>query len=197
MCYNKLRIYMYVVMGKGGVLFMRQSEVKKRAEDFCIQNNIKTYPVEIVRICNENGLKVFEEYLDSEVSGLIVVDEKVWKKYNTNKFILVNLAELATRRRFTIAHELAHYILHRKGNSLYAHRDMVCNDVFKSGIEQEANYFAANILMPETLINEKIEDLKSGTWGKLPDFVLVREIADHFAVSETAAEVRLKQLGLI
>ena len=107
---------------KGGAI-MKQSEVKKIAESFCEKNGINTYPVEIVRICNENGLKVFEEYLDSNISGLIVVDEKVWSKYDTDKFILVNLAESAVRRRFTIAHELAHYVLHRNADGLYAHRE--------------------------------------------------------------------------
>ncbi len=176
---------------------MRQSEVKKHAEEFCVQNGIDNYPVEIVRICRENGIKVFEEYLDSEVSGLIVVDDKEWKKYNTNQFIIVNLAESAVRRRFTIAHELAHFVLHRNGNKLYAHRDMINEGNVRNSIEQEANYFAANILMPEKLVKEKVENLKNETWGKLPNFVIVREIADHFVVSESAAEVRLKQLEII
>ena len=181
---------------KGGAV-MRQSEVKKKAEEFCEQNGIKSYPVEIVRICRENGLKVFEEYLDSDISGLIVVDDKEWDKYGADKFIIVNLAESAVRRRFTIAHELAHYILHRNGNRLYAHRDMTNDGTVKNSIEQEANYFAANVLMPESLIRDKVDDLKSEVWGKLPNFVLIREIADHFVVSESAAEVRLKQLEII
>lgn len=181
---------------KGGAI-MKQSEVKKIAESFCEKNGINTYPVEIVRICNENGLKVFEEYLDSNISGLIVVDEKVWSKYDTDKFILVNLAESAVRRRFTIAHELAHYVLHRNADGLYAHRDIVNDGTIISNIEREANYFAANILMPETLVKEKVEDIKNDFWGKLPGFILVREIANHFVVSEQAAEVRLKQLEII
>lgn len=176
---------------------MKQSEVKKQAEEFCEKNGINSYPVEIVRICNQNGLKVFEEYLKPDVSGLIVVDEKNWEKYNSSQFIIVNLAESAVRRRFTIAHELAHYILHRNGNKLYAHRDMAIEENSRKSIEQEANYFAANILMPERLVKEKVEALKTELWGKMPKFVLVREIADHFVVSESAAEVRLKQLDLI
>lgn len=176
---------------------MRQSEVKRKAEEFCSKNSINSYPVEIVRICKENGLKVFEEYLAPDVSGLIVVDEKVWSKYNTKQFILVNLTESAARRRFTIAHELAHFVLHRNGNKLYAHRDMNNNGSVRSSIEQEANYFAANVLMPEILIREKVDDIKKEIWGILPDFVLVREIADNFAVSESAAEVRLRQLEII
>ena len=61
--------------------------------------------------------------------------------------------------RFTIAHELAHYILHRNGNKLYAHRDSDVEGVIKSSIEREANFFAANVLMPEKLIEEKVEDI--------------------------------------
>ncbi len=176
---------------------MRQSEVEKKAIEFCNDNGIDSYPVEIIKICNNYGLKVFEEYLPRDVSGLIVVDDKIWQKYETNQFILVNLADSAVRRRFTIAHELAHYILHRNGNKLYAHRDSDVEGVIKSSIEREANFFAANVLMPEKLIEEKVEDVKQGVGDKVPNFVLVKEISDYFAVSESAAEVRLKQLDII
>lgn len=176
---------------------MLKSEVKSRAEQFCKENNINTCPVEIVKVCKENGLEVFEEYLGPDVSGMIVVDDKEWEGYNTNQFISVNLAESAVRRRFSIAHELAHFVLHRNGSKLYAHRDFLGKGTIKSRIEQEANYFAANILMPEELVKEKVEEIKDNVWGVLPSFVLIREIADNFVVSESAAEVRLKQLGIL
>ena len=89
------------------------------------------------------------------------------------------------------------YVLHRNADGLYAHRDIVNDGTIISNIEREANYFAANILMPETLVKEKVEDIKNDFWGKLPGFILVREIANHFVVSEQAAEVRLKQLEII
>jgi len=176
---------------------MKQSEVRRKALEFCKENNINTFPVEIIKICNKLGLKVFEEYLEPDVSGMIIVDEKPWERYGTNKFIVVNLSELAARRRFTIAHELAHYVLHKEGNVLYAHRDMVGNSGFRSSIEREANYFAANILMPEKLVEDKVRDIEAEVWGAVPEFVLIREIADNFAVSESAAKVRLRQLDLI
>lgn len=104
--------------------------------------------------------------------------------------------ELAARRRFTIAHELAHFVLHRNGNQLYVHRDMTNEGSFKNSIEQEADYFAANLLMPENLIQEKINMLKEEVRGKIPEIALVREIAYKFAVSEAVARVRLKQLRI-
>lgn len=175
---------------------MKQSEIRETAEKFCEENSITEYPVEIVRLCNDNGLKVYEEYLPEDTSGLIVVDEKKWEKYDSNQFIVVNLAESATRRRFTIAHELAHFLLHKKESKLYAHRDMSGSDSQKNSIESEANYFAANVLMPEKLVREKVSDIKSQVRGKVPSFVLAKEIADNFAVSEAAADVRLRQLRI-
>lgn len=177
---------------------MTRSEVKKRAEDFCKEHGITEYPVEIVRVCNENGLKVFEEYLGGDVSGLIVVDEKKWEKYDSNQFISVNLTDSAVRRRFTIAHELAHFVLHKnKESKLYAHRDLNSDQETRSNIEQEANYFAANVLMPEKLVKKRVEEIQKDIWGNILGSELVKEIADSFVVSESAADVRLRQLGII
>lgn len=176
---------------------MDKKQIKMQAEQFCQDNGINEYPVKIVNICNQKGIKVFEEYINPDVSGLIVVDEKEWEKYGTNKFIVVNLADSPERRRFTIAHELAHYVLHRRDNLLYAHRDVNNQSLRQNEIEAEANYFATNILMPENLVRERVEDIKKILWGVAPNFTLVNEVADSFLVSKKAAEVRLKQLGLI
>ena len=93
---------------------MTMREVRDRAEKFCNENCVDSYPVPIVQLCNNRGLQVFEEYLSPEVSCIIMVDEEnmneaLKKKYGCNKFIVVNLVENAMRRRFTIAHELAHF----------------------------------------------------------------------------------------
>lgn len=176
---------------------MNRNEIKKRAEQFCLDNGINEYPVKIVNVCNNLGLRVYEEYINPDVSGLIVVDEKVWPKYGTNQFIVVNMADSPERRRFTIAHELAHFVLHREENLLYAHRDVNIDSHKTKKVESEANYFATNILMPESLVKERVEDIRRILWGVAPNFTLVREVADSFLVSESAAEVRLKQLGLI
>lgn len=174
---------------------MTYESIRKKAEEFCKENGIDSAPVEIIRICNDLGIKVFENYLKEDVSGLIIVDDKKWEEYDSDKFILVNLYESAARRRFTVAHELAHYILHRNGNKLYAHRDMNTNDTLPT-IEREANYFAANILMPEEVLKDFIWDVKVNSVGKVPRFIMAKKVADAFAVSEAAAEVRLKQLGM-
>ncbi len=172
---------------------MLKSEIKKKAKEFFNKHNVHTLPVDIVRICNSEGFKVFEEYLPHGISGYIVTDKENIEKYETNKVIIVNLADNPRRRRFTIAHELAHYALHKKENEdLYAHRDSGQNN----SIEREADIFASNILMPEELLRDEISKLESTVFGKLSLSQKISCIADAFAVSESAAAIRLKELAL-
>lgn len=90
------------------------------------------------------------------------------------------------RDRFTLAHELGHYVLHylwtdRQGERLMALRRG------SDRIEWEANWFAAAFLMPEGEFRDQFEQ----THG---DF---SALAQYFCVSEQAARIRAKGLGLI
>ena len=173
---------------------MLKSEIINKAEKFCSEHNIDNYPVNIIGICNKLGIKVFEEYLPVNVSGFIMTDKNNFEKYDARKVIVVNLSDSPSRRRFTVSHELAHYILHKnKNDELFAHRDAGQNGV----IEREANAFASNILMPENLVRKEIQRIKDFSSGFLLPFLKVRHIAEAFAVSEASAEVRLKELGII
>jgi hypothetical protein len=95
------------------------------------------------------------------------------------------------RDRFTIAHELGHYMLHyvfhqnsgRKLGKIRVPR-------FGSDrLEWEANWFAAAFLMPKS---EFIASLRNNTAGSVTDFV---SVAQEFAVSVDAAKTRSKALG--
>lgn len=173
---------------------MRKEDIINKAKEFCIENNVNDYPVRIIDLCKAYGISVFEKYLPENVSGYIVIQSKEFRDYNTNKVIVVNLSDSASRRRFTIAHELAHFLLHKKEDeTLFAHRDAGQN----GGIEHEANIFASNILMPEELVRKALNDIDADNWGELFNSTKIDYIARCFAVSSSAAEVRLKQLKLI
>lgn len=172
---------------------MTNKNVIDRAKDFCDDNGINSYPVKIVELCEKQGIKVFEEYLPKEVSGFIIIQEDNFRDYDTGKLIVINLSDSARRRRFTIAHELAHYLLHRDTRSeLYAHRDAGQNN----RMEQEANLFAANILMPEDLVKKALENISDDSSCALPPSMKIEYIANEFAVSFNAALVRMEQLKL-
>lgn len=170
---------------------MTKREIIQRAKEFCEENQIKEFPVKIIEICKKHGFKVYEEYLRKDVSGFIVVHDKNFRNYDSKKVIVVNRFDSAARRRFTVAHELAHYVLHKGDKELYAHRDAGDD----SKIEREANLFASNILMPEEAVRDYVELIISRV-GDIPFSLCAKYIANKFAVSISAAEVRLNQLDI-
>lgn len=172
---------------------MNKNKIVEKAMKICELRNINTYPVPIVELCNYYGIKVFKEYLKNDVSGFIVVQKENYKDYGTNKVIVVNSLDTAARQRFTIAHELGHYILHKGNDELYAHRDVGANNA----TEREANVFASNLLMPENFVKSFLNNLKEDYWGFISDTQKILSVAEKFAVSNLAAKVRLEQLKLI
>lgn len=103
----------------------------------------------------------------------------------------IKLHPLATteRQRFTLAHELGHYFLHSRqgGKPLQAFR------LGTSMAEQEANYFAAELLMPESMFREDFNSLSND----LDQDGKISRMAQMYHVSFTAASVRLSSLGLL
>lgn len=85
------------------------------------------------------------------------------------------------RDRFTIAHELGHYVLHSKCGST----PLNVNREGSNRAEWEANWFAAALLMPESDFRQKVEEMKSDS-----------ELAYHFGVSKQAVRVRKSALGI-
>lgn len=95
-------------------------------------------------------------------------------------------ATSATRDRFTIAHELGHYILH----SSFGEKPIKASRFGKPSMERiewEANWFAAAFLMPADHFRE--------TWARLSGDAAC--VADRYRVSPQAASVRARVLGLV
>ena len=107
-----------------------------------------------------------------------------------NKFtIIVPTHTGHLRDRFTIAHELGHFMLHymwRRHHGPKIDGPMMALRKGSDRIEWEANWFAAAFLMPATPFAQEFH--QSG--GQLPS------VATTFQVSLSAAEVRARQLGL-
>ena len=111
-----------------------------------------------------------------------------------DRLILVNVTEVTsgdgpTRRdRFTIAHELGHWICHARSRSdaaeTYCRARDLEHDVDRV-LEREANVFGAELLMPEKAVRE--------AWAAFPD----RDgLAARFEVSRLAAQWRLYSFDL-
>lgn len=120
---------------------------------------------------------------DPEKSGSLYVESADSFK------IIVPAHTSLLRDRFTIAHELGHFVVHylwkRKNGGLNADT-MVALRKGSDRVEWEANWFAAAFLMPAGPFAKALEEANNS----------LSEVAVKFGVSTSAAEIRAKQLGL-
>lgn len=148
-------------------------------------NQVNEPHVRVEKIVKKYGIRVLKGDLQ-DVSGLLMrkPDEVV---------IGVNSTQSRNRQRFTIAHELGHFLLH-DGISSHVDRDYRIN--FRSAessqatnIEEvEANYFSASLLMPSEFLfrDNAVEALDSND--------AVAELARRYQVSQHAMSLRLANL---
>lgn len=116
------------------------------------------------------------------LSGLLVPSElTVWLDRS-------EAARSPGRRRFTIAHEIGHFVLHAGRSQAAATSYCRGSDLERSdSAEGEANRFAAALLMPEPLVEH--EATRCGCNIAL--------LAERFAVSVPAMKLRLLTLDLL
>lgn len=112
----------------------------------------------------------------------------------------MNAVQAPTRQRFSIAHEVGHFLLHRKAMTVFidtqftrpylaAFRDST-SATGEDKREREANAFAAALLMPESLVREAVAQLAVD----VEDDAAVVELAKRFDVSRQAMTFRLVNL---
>ena len=110
--------------------------------------------------------------------------------------IAVNPAQHSNRQRFTIAHELGHYFLHK---DLGEHVDQNFRVAWRKAdssagvnwIEIEANRFAAELLIPTRFLKSDLDSLDS------IDIRTVAVLASRYGVSKDAMKFRLTNLGIL
>lgn len=140
-------------------------------------------------VAESNGIKIYTGDLASILEGKFSVDPDdkisgaIFKDWDVYK-IFVDEKDHANRKKFTIAHELGHYFLHRDYLDQEAWiidtRDTI---LFRHGYserETEANKFAAEYLMPFDDVREMYQ--------KYP---IVEVLANYYGVSRTAMAIRI------
>ncbi len=141
-----------------------------------IKDHQSSYPIKIMPIAKDLGINVFSvPNWEDSISGMIKKNED--KSYS----IYVNGKHSKQRRRFTIAHEIAHFILHKTliGDGIVD--DALYRSGLSSDVEVQANKLAADILMPWDLLNPLIN--KGNTD--------IDELARMFDVSSSAMSIRI------
>jgi Zn-dependent peptidase ImmA (M78 family) len=144
------------------------------------------------RVARQLGAEIVFERLGADVSGLLIREEG-------RLIIGVNERHPEPRQRFTIAHEIGHLVLHR-GRPLVVDPVRINLRDSRSSLatdleEIEANSFAAELLMPRSLVLRHFRSM-ADTGATSLDRV-TRDLAIGFGVSEQAMEYRLSNLGLL
>lgn len=93
------------------------------------------------------------------------------------------------RIRFTLAHELGHYLLHREGQDRFSctQEDMHEWDEGAQKMESEADTFASFLLMPA-------DDFRSQLLGNSPSIDILLHCSDRYGVSPMAAALKLMEV---
>lgn len=142
------------------------------------------FPLEVDRIALEVGIVAINEITDKNVEGILVaLEDKSAGFINISKHIREN-----SRKRFTIAHELGHFLITSHDHN-YSCNPIDINSFRNKNKpqENEANKFAAELLMPSQYFVPEIEN-------KIPSYDLFELLTSKFDSSLQSTLIKYKDL---
>lgn len=163
---------------------LRKGWARNQARKVLNRLRITESPIDVVNVARQLGLKLVDDReFDSDISALLLINGE-------ESIICVNKSHHIHRRRFSIAHEIAHFLLH-KDDAPYFDKD--CEIYFRANTaespdiikEIEANQFAAELLMPLSMVRNDLSRTPPPT---------ASELAKKYQVSEQAMTFRLASL---
>lgn len=157
---------------------------KTRANSFLKEFKIKD--LKGVAIEDLIALKgIFFEEVDLSSCQANILSTQNFSKISINSELLNS-----SQRRFALAHELGHYILHRgEGNKFFSdNEDDFVKYHQKGDQEVEANEFAAELLMPRNQFIRFTSESKFNT-------DLIIKTANHFESSITSTSIKYADFG--
>ena len=156
------------------------TQITKDQQDI-ISSFQRSAPVNVTGLAEALGLAVFEdEDLPVGVSGKLCMDTD--EGHGVSGYsVVVRASDPFVRKRFTVAHEIAHFLLHRDRIGASLTDDALYRSNLSTWEEVEANRLAADILMPRDLIAKFVQ-----MYGNDPAV-----LGSFFKVSEQAMRIRL------
>lgn len=152
---------------------------RMRARQILDQLQIDAPPVDVVMVASTHGLTIRYVTRLSSFEGRLIRERME---------IEVNKNHHRHKQRFTIGHEIGHFVLaHSPVVSPYDDRSIA--DPSKVN-ERQANVFSSELLMPEPLVREHWAGLRR---GERP----IDTMAECFDVSSQAMYYRLEELDML
>ncbi len=158
------------------VLLRSASDLRKLGE----QNNcFDNLALDVEKLVNYiPGVRLEYVDMDSTLSGSLSKQDDCW-------LIRINKVHSKTRQRFSIAHELGHFVYHKDDEEEFVDTTFF-RGLTSDNFEYKANQFASELLMPEDQVRQLID--KENVRG-------VADLASRFGVSSAAMLYRVKGLN--
>jgi Zn-dependent peptidase ImmA (M78 family) len=171
------------------MIISEKNQAQRKAEEVLALFQItdpSQLPVRVERIANVLGLSInyFNPQNIPEGSGLSANISGMIDGFT----VFVNSEDHPKRQRFTIAHEIGHYLLHSKrsrGFKEIFYRDLTHDYGEGAAREEEANNFAEGLLMPDRIFARCVS---FGTSDEI--------LADMFKVSTQSIQAKKQKLAL-
>ncbi|GEB08769.1 ImmA/IrrE family metallo-endopeptidase [Lactococcus lactis] len=154
------------------------SELARKRLGISIDNNDLLYQIEM------SGINVLSRFMPFGSSS------DAYSLWTTDgvPYLVLAIGKSYARRNFDLAHELGHLLLHRAVDF------ELLDNAEHERREQEANFFASNLLLPDKEFKRSFE-LLVGTRVSQPDRYI--GLKQHFNVSIQALEYKAYRLGYL
>lgn len=168
------------------------NEMPEVAQMILDRLGIEEVPIPIVAIMKSLNFQVVAGELKDEISGIIGIDDDLAKNFKSSKVIAINNKDNVGHQRFTMAHELAHYLFDFDVSNQIVYYNTYNTFEDENEEERRANYFAANLLMPEKKFKKEFDNVVI----KNNLYVTVEKLSQIFQVSGEAVRRRISELSL-
>lgn len=142
-----------------------------------------TWPIKVGPIARDLGIRVVRESLGPAIAGQLIRDKL--RGGSSGFIVYINSDDSINKQKFTLAHEIAHFVLHRD----LIDNGIIDDTMYRSDLggyyEVQANQLAADIIMPIRLVKRAIQEESDA-----------KQLAKLFEVSEQAMKIRLKGMGI-
>lgn len=168
--------------------FQKVIDIEKKAYDLLSSYWGGVVPIDIDSIAKFLCFNIHYEILDSGISSLLR------KNDNNSILMLINNNLSIKERRFAIAHNIGHSVLHLDitHNEFIDSYAIFNNNFKKYGIEWEANYFAISLLAPAESLKH---DLNTAKKNNIPDLFINSYLSAKYNISSFVIDTKLSMMN--
>jgi Zn-dependent peptidase ImmA (M78 family) len=182
------------------VATIRRKHIQTLVDRLLMNQRVKSAPVPVDDIAKKIGAEIRYEPADDELSGFLFRD-----RGQRRVIIGVNSNHHPNRQRFTVAHEIGHFLLHEYEGFHFDGKDQGFqvkrrDDKSSKGTnteEIEANLFASELLMPARFLEADLSKVSAVDLLDENNLDSFTELATRYAVSTQALTFRLAKLGYV